>query len=72
MKMVPVLSPEQLAEMSEEELMDLTHEQAVPMAPKKTHSDDSARPYFFVTTSDGSKEIKLPPKVEIVVVDARR
>jgi hypothetical protein len=72
MKMVPVLTPEQLADMSEEELMDLTKENAIPMAPKETHFDGGAAPYFFVRTKSGSKEIKLPPKLKVIIVDSRR
>ena len=71
MQSIVVLSYEQIASLSVEELLDLAREKAVALTRVDPESQEQAKPYFFVRTKSGRVDLKQPPKIEIVISSRR-
>lgn len=70
MQSIVVLTYEQIASLSEEELLDLAKEKAAALIPNP-ESKDMPKPYFFIRTKSGKIDLKNPPKVHVIISTRR-
>lgn len=71
MQSIPVLTYEQIASLSEEELLDLAKQKAAALIPTDLDSPETPKPYFFVRTKSGKIDLKRPPKVQVIISTRR-
>jgi hypothetical protein len=68
MQSIVVLTYEQIGSLSEEELLELARQKAAAL----TRTDaDTPKPYFFVRTKSGKIDLKVPPRVEVIISTRR-
>jgi hypothetical protein len=73
-QLVPVYTMQFLADLSAKEFADLVWKRwnsDWPCSPSRClpapRGEEEVEPYYFVKTSNGEKEFKLPPKVTVVL-----
>jgi hypothetical protein len=71
MQSIVVLTYEQIASLSEEELLDFARQKAAALIPTEPESPDAPKPYFFIRTKSGKVDLKSPPKVQVIISTRR-
>lgn len=71
MQSIVVLTYEQIASLSEEELLDLARQKAAALIPTDPESPETPKPYFFVRTKSGKVDLKTPPRVHVIISTRR-
>jgi hypothetical protein len=68
MQSVIVFTVEQIASLSEEELLDFARQQAAALIRTEP---DAPKPIFFVRTKRGDIDLKVAPIIEVIVSGRR-
>ena len=71
MQSIVVLTYEQIASLSVEELLELAREKAAALTRVDQDSPEQPKPYFFIRTKSGRVDLKEPPKIEVVISSRR-